>query len=97
MRIRDILANQKRPRAKKAILSKITIRRVPDESPDVSHYEQEDVFGEEGRERIAAFERGEWSMMGIYAEAEVLTPNRGGGGHTIQTIRSGGLWGIQSD
>lgn len=43
--------------------------------------------------RMEAYSNGEWCMIGIIAKAEVQTARNS----TIQTIRSGGLWGIESD
>jgi hypothetical protein len=53
-------------------------------------------YVEEDRERLAAFNRGNWWMVGIRAEAEILT---GGdrGYLLINRIKSGGLWGVESD
>ena len=41
--------------------------------------------------RVEAFYNGEWGFVGIIAKAEVLVLGQ------LQTIRSGGLWGIESD
>lgn len=41
--------------------------------------------------RFEAFNRGDWHFIGVKARAEVVI------GDTIQTITSGGLWGIESD
>lgn len=46
-------------------------------------------------ERMESLNRGDWSFIGIRAEASVVTPN--GFGYTNQTIHSAGLWGIESD
>jgi hypothetical protein len=43
--------------------------------------------------RMEGYNRGDWGMIGIWAEAEVQTHNLG----VIQIIRSGGLWGVESD
>lgn len=47
-------------------------------------------------QRMEAYNRGDWGMVGLWAEAAVsyLT---GAGGHRRETLRSGGLWGIESD
>ncbi len=42
--------------------------------------------------RMEGYNRGDWGMIGIWAEAEVVLT-----GNTVQHIRSGGLWGIESD
>ena len=46
---------------------------------------------EEDYRRMELLNRGDWCFFGISAEATVVV------GGTIQTIRSGGLWGIESD
>lgn len=46
---------------------------------------------EQDYRRMEAYNAGEWHMIGIYARVEL---NING---TIQTIRSGGLYGIESD
>lgn len=63
----------------------VSIVRAPDESmsPD-----QEDGMC---KERVEAFNQNEWEYVGIRAEAEIVVAN------TVQTIRSGGLWGVESD
>lgn len=48
---------------------------------------------EQAYRRLEAFNRGDWCYLGIYAVAEVQFSNAG----PIQEIRSGGLWGIESD
>ncbi len=47
---------------------------------------------EQDYQRMEAYNRGDWHMVGIRAVAEVVTASG-----TIQTLRSGGLWGIESD
>lgn len=43
--------------------------------------------------RLESYKSGDWQMLGIIAKAEIqLTPES-----PIQTIRSGGLWGVESD
>lgn len=46
---------------------------------------------EQDYKRLEAYNRGVWEMVGVYAVAEVIV------NEVIQTIRSGGLWGIESD
>lgn len=43
-------------------------------------------------ERMEAYNRGDWCMIGICAKAEVVLT-----GNAVQTIHSGGLWGVESD
>ena len=44
-------------------------------------------------ERMEAYNRGDWQMLGIIAKAEIFNPVT----NCTQTIRSGGLWGVESD
>lgn len=90
-------------------IDKITIRRALDTDPDLTflteanRYEgcsEEEIakYEQEDRERLAAYYAGSWSMIGIYVQARILVrthPNQSGG--ILQTIRSAGLWGIESD
>ena len=46
---------------------------------------------EEDYRRMEQLNRGDWCFFGISAEAEIVVNG------VIQTIRSGGLWGIESD
>lgn len=58
------------------------------ESPaDIRKYVRQDY------ERMESLNAGNWSFIGIRAEADVQTAH----GAVIQTISSGGLWGIESD
>jgi hypothetical protein len=47
-------------------------------------------------ERMERLNRGDWCFLGIRVEAEISIPS-GPGYSTLQTIHSGGLWGIESD
>jgi hypothetical protein len=47
-------------------------------------------------ERMMAYDRGEWGMVGIKAEAETAI-SIGNGCWKLDTITSGGLWGIETD
>lgn len=49
----------------------------------------------QNEERLEAYNRGSWWCVGIVAEATILLPH--GTARKIQTISSGGLWGIESD
>src|SRR5437773_1124086 len=49
-------------------------------------------YGELDYERMEDYERREWQMVGVAAEAEIRMPSG-----TTQQVRSGGLWGIESD
>lgn len=47
-------------------------------------------------ERMEAYNRREWYMVGIYTVAEI-SYDCGDGSRRIDHLRSGGLWGIESD
>ncbi len=47
---------------------------------------------EQDYQRMQAYNRGDWCMIGVYATAQVVIS-----GDVVQTILSGGLWGIESD
>lgn len=66
----------------------IEIISVPDENPDPSYLYQDDP---DFSERRAAYERGDFGYIGIYAQATVTVNG------TQQTLRSAGLWGIEDD
>lgn len=51
---------------------------------------------EQDFQRMEALCRGEWSMIGIRAEVTIQVPTKQGGS-ILQTLRSPGLWGIESD
>jgi len=48
---------------------------------------------EQDYQRMEALNRGDWGYVGIIAEAEVVLP----GSNVVQKIKSGGLWGVESD
>ncbi len=48
---------------------------------------------EQDYQRMEALSRGDWCMMGVWAEAKIQLT----GDSPTQRIRSGGLWGIESD
>ena len=74
--------------ARKSPVKLETIRVVVehDSDPDTSYLEQEDF-----EERLAAFQAGEFTFLGVHAEADVTIDG------VVQTLTSGGLWGIESD
>lgn len=53
---------------------------------DVRNYTRQDY------DRMEALNRGEWHYIGIIAKAEVQLT-----GDLVQVLRSGGLWGVESD
>lgn len=67
-------------------LHSVKVLVLHDEDPDLSYLDQDDF-----EDRRDAFERGDFSFVGVRAEAEVAI------GGIIQTLTSGGLWGIESD
>ena len=81
--------------------AKVTEIRVIEETdfdPDLSDLEKEaggDAESEEveefAKKRLQAYERGDWEYIGIYIVAEVVVD------HTVQLIRTPGVWGTESD
>jgi len=51
--------------------------------------------GQEDYKRMKAYERDEWHMVGVFAKATIEVHTKDG--DILQTITSGGLWGIESD
>jgi len=65
----------------------IVIAKVPENNPDLSYLEQKDM------ERLAAYERGDFGYVGVYARFESHNYKTG----VTVTFRSAGLWDIESD
>lgn len=72
-----------------------------DQNPDFSWLEDEsrykgvpaeeaEKYRREDKERLESY-GDDWHMIGMWAQAEVVVDG------VVQTIRSGGLWGIESD
>jgi hypothetical protein len=59
------------------------------EEPGTKEYRE---YGLQDYKRMEGLNRGDWNFVGIIAKAEIITESG-----TMQTIRSGGLWGIESD
>jgi len=59
------------------------------EKPGSENYQK---YGKQDFDRMESLNNGNWCFIGIIAKAKIVTENG-----TIQTIRSGGLWGIESD
>jgi hypothetical protein len=74
---------RKTPKAK---LEAIRVVVLHDEDPDTSYLEQDEF-----EERLAAYQNGDFSFVGVRAEADVFI------GGVLQTLTSAGLWGIESD
>jgi hypothetical protein len=85
----------------------VTFRRevLTDDEPDLSFLEQDykdcseserQKYRRQDRNRLAAFERGEWCMVGVRVVADVMVPI-GQGSFRIFNIASPGVWGVESD
>jgi len=74
---------RKTPKAK---LEAIRVVVEHDEDPDTSYLDQDDFD-----ERREAYRNGDFSFVGVRAEAEVAVDG------VTQTLTSGGHWGIESD
>jgi hypothetical protein len=64
----------------------IRVRVLFDEDPELSFLDQDEFA-----DRKEAYDRGDFYFVGVRAEADVAI------GGIIQTLTSGGLWGIESD
>ena len=53
-------------------------------------------YGMQDFKRMESLNRGHWFFMGIYVEAEVSYPIELGS-RRLEWLKSGGLWGIESD
>lgn len=65
----------------------IKLHHVDDIDPDLSYLDKT-----ADAERLSSFGYS-WNMLGVYVSADVQTSDRG----VIQTIRSGGVYGVESD
>jgi len=83
-------------------LELISIKRkiMDDDSPDISWLQQDYkdcteaeqiLYKQQDKERLESLQNGEWSLIGIQAEAEIRING------IYETITSPGLWGIESD
>lgn len=71
-----------------------TIKEL-DDNPDLSYLKEskdpKDI------ERLKDYEKNYWWMVGIYAETTIIIPYVDAGYSQLVTIRTGGLWGLESD
>lgn len=98
--------NIDRASAQQVVTIEFVRGQTPDENPDMTFLSQDhsDVTDVTEREkclaqdktRFAAYLIGDWHMRGLWVEARVLVPI-GGGSFSIYTLRSPGLWGVESD
>jgi hypothetical protein len=63
------------------------------EKPGSKNYQK---YGMDDYRRMEGLARGDWCFYGIMAEAEVSYPV-GQGSRRLETLTSGGLWGVESD
>lgn len=82
-RRRVVEATARRPPAELQAI-RVVVEHDPD--PDVSFMDQEGF-----EDRRAEYERRDFNFVGVRAEAEVTIEG------IMQTLTSGGLWGIESD
>jgi hypothetical protein len=67
-------------------LQQVRVLVLPDPDPDPSYLDQEEFT-----DRREAYRRGDLAFVGIRAEAKIVVDG------ILQTIVSGGLWGVESD
>ena len=78
-------------------IQSIEIKREIDEYADLSFLTDHlggEEYAEQDDQRVAAY--GDWWMLGIMARAEVSYAI-GQGNSRLESLTSGGLWGIESD
>jgi len=86
-RVVDVPPSRHRPE-----LQSIRVRVMHDEDPDPSYFDSGDpAYRDQDRARREAYERGDFSFVGVRAEAQVVVEG------VTQTLTSGGLWGVESD
>jgi hypothetical protein len=67
-------------------VQEIRVRVMHDEDPDTSYLDQDEF-----EDRRSEYENGDFTFVGVRAEAEVVIEG------VVQTITSGGMWGVESD
>jgi hypothetical protein len=65
-----------------------------DEKPGTKEYAE---YGMQDFEHMQGLNRGDWAYVGVWAEATVSYPVGNRGDRRLEVLRSGGLWGIESD
>ena len=90
---RVVVEATRRRRSPELLSVKVLV--LPDAEPDLSFWDQSVDPDKQNdydyEERKEAYRRGEFSFVGVRAEAEITVDG------IIQTIVSGGLWGVESD
>ena len=80
------------PRRAAPELHAVRVRVMHDDNPDTSYFDSGDPeYRDQDEERRRAYESGDFTFVGIRAEAEVVVDG------VSQTLTSSGLWGIESD
>jgi hypothetical protein len=67
-------------------VEEIRIVVLDDDEPDTSFLDQDEF-----KDRRAEYDRGDFKFVGVRADAEVTIEG------VVQTITSGGIWGVESD
>lgn len=69
-----------------------TIKRENVDRREFKYFEPANPeYGQQDYERMESLNNGNWSFIGIIAEATIKVDDH------LQTVHSGGLWGIESD
>lgn len=77
------------PRPRKRVaptVESVHVLVLVDDEADISYLDQDEFD-----DRREAYQRGEFHFVGVRAEADVVIEG------TVQTLVSGGLWGVESD
>ncbi|HJX79187.1 hypothetical protein [Glutamicibacter sp.] len=92
---------------KKPYIHAIKLVHEIDQYPDISYLQQsyDDVkdpierqkYLDQDKQRLNDANNGYWWMIGVYAQTEILVPIDGTNSCQLIPLKSGGLWGIESD
>jgi hypothetical protein len=86
-RKRVVEATRKKPAPQVSEIRAVVLH--DDQEPDFDSGDPD--YAEQDAERREAYRRGDFSMVGVVAEADVVIEG------ITQTLKSGGLWGTESD
>lgn len=73
-------------------IESVKIERIADRDADTSYLEQEGF-----EDRLAEYRNESFGFIGIQAKAVVSYPMDEQGNRRLETLTSGGLWGIEGD
>lgn len=72
--------------------SEFTLDLIPDEDPETSYLEQEGF-----EDRLRQYRDGQFHFIGVRASVDLTIPMGTDGGGICHTVKSPGLWSIETD